>query len=109
MLFSTSLKDNKGFQRAYKRGKSIVTPVVVAYFFQNKQNYNRIGIATSKKIGCAVKRNRAKRIIREAYAECEALFPIGYDIVFVARGRTSAVKTQAVINAIKRDIVKKMT
>lgn len=42
-------------------------------------------MSVSKKIGNAVHRNRAKRILRELYRQNELKLPIGYDIIFVAR------------------------
>ena len=37
-----------------------------------------------KKVGGAVQRNRARRIIRQAYRETESMFPTGLDLVIVA-------------------------
>lgn len=108
MLFSQTLTDNKSFLRLYKRGKSVVTPAVVAYFTPNRLSYNRVGISASKKVGGAVERNRARRVIRAAYTATEPLFPIGYDLVFVARAKTPRLKAHAVAAAIKREILLKM-
>ena len=49
----------------------------------------RIGITASKKIGCAVERNRAKRVIRAAFSQLEGRINGSYDFVFVARTKTS--------------------
>ena len=56
---------------------------------------NRIGLSVTKRIGGAVERNRAKRIIRAALQGVEAVSPLktGYLVVISARptivGRTS--------------------
>ena len=56
---------------------------------------NRIGLSVTKRIGGAVERNRAKRIIRAALQGVEAVSPLktGYLMVISARptivGRTS--------------------
>ena len=42
-----------------------VSPVVVTYVLKNRAGTVRVGITTSKKIGGAVQRNRARRVIRE--------------------------------------------
>lgn len=60
----------------------------------NNSPSNRIGISVSKKVGNAVARNRAKRIIRAAYRSNESKFPIGLDVVFVARQGVAELKTQ---------------
>ncbi|NMA79619.1 MAG: ribonuclease P protein component [Clostridiales bacterium] len=92
----SSLNDNKDFVRLYKRGKNVVTPVFVLYFNKNNLPYNRIGITTSKKIGNAVKRNRARRVIKAAIINSQSVFPIGYDFVFVARVRSTKEKSTVV-------------
>jgi ribonuclease P protein component len=43
----------------------------------------RLGIAATRKIGAAVERNRAKRLVRELFRRNPA--PPGYDIVVVPR------------------------
>ena len=60
-----SLCENRDFKRLYARGRSFVTPLCVVYVMKNRLGVNRVGITTSKKIGCAVKRNRARRLLSE--------------------------------------------
>lgn len=62
----------------------------------------RYGITTSKKIGCAVERNRAKRVIRSAFSQLEDRLNGNYDIVFIARTKTSKVKMQQVLEQMKK-------
>ncbi len=91
-----SLCRNNDFRRVYSRGKSYVSPVVVLYVLKNRQRVLRVGITTSKKIGNAVQRNRARRVIREAFRPLAPEVHTGYDLVFVARGRTPFVKSTEV-------------
>ena len=67
-----------------------------------KEKINRMGISVSKKNGGAVKRNRAKRIIREAYRQVENEQPLkkGNLIVILAREGIDGAKMQDV----KRDL-----
>ena len=58
----------------------------------NRLGYPRIGITTGKKIGCAVQRSRARRVIREGVRPLISQIG-GYDIVFVARARTPEMKS----------------
>lgn len=62
----------------------------------------RYGITTSKKIGCAVERNRAKRVIRSAFSQIEDRLNGNYDIVFIARTKTSKVKMQQVLEQMEK-------
>ena len=79
MLYTEILNDNKDFLVLYRKGKT---------------GKVRIGITAGKKIGNAVHRNRAKRIIRQAYRENECLMPLGIDIVIVARSAVCSAKSQ---------------
>ncbi len=47
--------------------------------------YNRFGITVSKKLGKAVRRNKVRRRIYEAFKQYEASVKTGFDIVIVAR------------------------
>lgn len=85
----TTLKCNTDFRRAYMRGRSYTNPALVLYVNKNRAGLCRVGITTSKKIGNAVERNRARRVIREALRQLYPEFKDKkYDIVFVARTKT---------------------
>ena len=84
----------------YARGKSSVHPVLVSYTSKNRLGTNRLGITASTKIGNAIKRNRARRIIKEAYRLLEPRLPKGYDFVFVARSKTTTAKMQDIYNVM---------
>ena len=93
---------NKEFKRAYYRGRSFATPVLVVYAVKNRRRINRIGLTATKKIGKAVKRNRARRVMREAFRLMEPELADGYDFVLVARVKTSFVPMQQVLDALRR-------
>lgn len=103
-----SLKLNKEFKRAYYQGKFKAHPFLVTYMIKNRKVNPRVGITTSKKIGCAVKRNRARRIIKSAYREIlseKELNFNGYDLVFVAR-KDTVLKTSKDIKRIMKKQIK---
>lgn len=93
MLFTLTINENKNFLFLYKKGQTCVGKAVAVYYKKNNRPYNRLGITASKKIGNAVKRNRAKRVIRAAYSDVELTLPIGFDIVIVARAAATGVKS----------------
>lgn len=102
-----TLKLNKEYKRAYFQGKYKAHPFLVTYLIKNRKGENRIGITTSKKIGKAVERNRARRVIRAAYLSVreEITFPAGYDLVFVARPLTAQQKSTAIAKTMKKQIL----
>lgn len=71
-----ALKENHLFGKAYSKGKKYVTKTVAVYVLRDfaaqkiRKNLcsdefvNRYGISSSKKIGGAVQRNRARRVVR---------------------------------------------
>ncbi|MBE6937933.1 MAG: ribonuclease P protein component [Ruminococcaceae bacterium] len=83
----TVLKDNRDFQRLYHKGKRSVSGLFAVYYRQNGTPDVRIGITAGKKLGCAVKRNRIRRQIREVLRLSSDSLNPGFDIVIVARTR----------------------
>lgn len=102
----TTLRRNGDFRRLYARGKSFSSPELVTYVMKNRAGCCRIGITTSKKIGNAVERNRSRRVIRAAYASLLPLVRGGWDIVFVARGKTKHQKSTRVAQVMQEQLCK---
>ena len=103
------LNDNRDFVRLYRRGQSAVSPLLVTYARRGgEQKRRRVGITATKKVGGAVQRNRAKRLIRAAWREVEPEAPYGWDFIFVARTRTTGAKMQQVRAAMAAQL-KKLT
>lgn len=101
---SKTLKENKDFRRLYYRGNSLATACLVTYVMKNRFGETRVGITSGKKIGNAVKRNRSRRLIRAAFSLYEDKLNGSYDIVFVARTRTSQVKMQEVAAQMQKQL-----
>lgn len=98
---TVSMNENRMFRRIYRQGKSYVTPYFVIYFKRNRLKINRLGITATKKIGNAVERNRAKRVIKEAYRLLEQKLPDGLDIVIVARRKSVFSKMQSLMSVLR--------
>lgn len=96
---------NKDFRRLYGRGRSFVHPALVTYVSKNRLGYPRIGITTGKKLGKAVERNRARRLIRAAWYDCLPDVNIGVDIVFVARTRTLSSKSTDIAKLMRKHLI----
>ncbi len=99
-----TLKSNSLFRRVYARGKSYADPALVTIVIKNRVGKCRYGITTGKKIGGAVQRNRARRIIRAAFFSYEDKLPAGYDLVFVARSKTPFLKTGDIAAAMGKHL-----
>ncbi len=99
---AASLTFNTDFRRAYKRGKCVKFPEVVVYINRNRTGEVRYGITSSKKIGNAVTRNRARRVIRAAFFSSDIPVKRGFDLVFVARSMTALCKSTELVLRLKK-------
>jgi len=66
-------------------GKSYAHPLVVLIVHANDEMTVRVGVTTAHTVGGAVKRNRAKRLLREAMRSLLPLLPRGWDVILIAR------------------------
>lgn len=102
---SNALKENRDFRRLYSRGKSKAAPCLVTYAMKSRYGETRVGITSSKKIGGAVQRNRARRVIRAAFSQLERRVCGNWDLIFVARTRTTHVKMQQVLSDMEKELI----
>src|SRR5437762_4641361 len=71
------------FQQAYEHGVRVHGRYSTLFILPNKLDVGRLGIAATKRLGGAVERNRAKRLIREVFRR-HKIAP-GFDVVVVPR------------------------
>jgi ribonuclease P protein component len=71
------------FRRIYDRGERVRARLMTVMVLPNGGHSSRLGIAATKKLGGAVVRNRAKRVVREIFRR--ARVPGGLDIVVIPR------------------------
>lgn len=95
-----AINRNTEFIRGYRKGAVSVQPAVVVYAVKRKRGDTRIGITSSKKIGGAVQRNRSRRVIRRAIRQLNLDMDKSYDLIFVARTKTAAMKSYRVASMI---------
>lgn len=97
-----TVKENRDFLYAYRKGEKAVTPYFVFYAVRNNHDLNRLGITVSKSIGKAHDRNRAKRLVREAYRQSILKeIEYGYNIIVVARERIGSAPFEKLVGAMK--------
>ena len=110
-----AIKEHHLYDKTFRKGKRFVGKCVAVYVLRDyaakrlmlanpeKKYLNRVGLSVGKKIGGAVQRNRAKRILREAYREVrnEGL-ATGYLVILAAREEIRGKKTGQVAAELRR-------
>ena len=92
-----AIKEHHLYNKAYRSGKHFFGRYICIYVLKDlhakklqrehpkRVMVNRLGLSVSKKVGGAVKRNRAKRIIRAAYGEMKEELKTGFLLVVSAK------------------------
>ena len=83
MKNTIKLKKNYEFNNTFKRGKYFSGNFLECFYVKNNKDINYLGIAISSKLCNAVKRNRIKRVIQEAYRIMENSLKTGNVFVFL--------------------------
>ena len=84
MKKTLALKDGNEFQRIIKKGKWCAGDLMSVYLKPNNLQNNLLGIAVGKKFSkSSVRRNRVKRLVKEAYRLNELNIDIGYSMVIL--------------------------
>jgi ribonuclease P protein component len=78
------------FQAVFQYGRRLERPGFVALWRSAERR--RAGFAVSRQLRGAVTRNRARRRLREAYRQVQALMPCDVELVLVARASAATRK-----------------
>ena len=94
------LRRTRDEQRVYALGKSWRHPLLVLVAHPNGLDLSRVGVTASRRLGGAVARNRAKRLLREAARHLYPQFGAGWDVMLIARNGILKAKEPQVEEAL---------
>lgn len=94
------LRSSRTFREAYDQGNKWVGRRMVLYLRKGEEASLRLGVVASRKVGGAVARARAKRLLREAFRLQRHRFSGTQDVVLIARRAILDVKTPEVENEL---------
>ena len=77
------IRKRNDFDRVFREGRRISEGQVFARCTTNSLPFTRVGVAVPTRFGNAAKRNRARRLIKEAFRLHKHDMPTGLDIIFL--------------------------
>jgi ribonuclease P protein component len=92
------------FVRVQQQGRRVHTAHFVMLLLRARVRTApvRFGVTVGRRVGCAVQRNRIKRVVREVFRRNRELFPLGCDVVLVARSGADSLSYGAVVEELVR-------
>ena len=94
------LTRSEDFKRVRRFGKSHAHPLIVLVVQACDAGQLHVGVTATRALGTAVKRNRAKRLVREAIRTLLPSIATGWDILLIARPRLASCNMFEVREAI---------
>lgn len=94
------------FQQVRRQGQSREERFAILVCLPNDLAYSRFGFSASRRVGKAVQRNRARRLLRESVRLQLSTIAPGWDMVFIARASITQA-TFAQVDADCRKLLKR--
>jgi ribonuclease P protein component len=110
----TTLKEHHLYNKTFQRGKRYSGRYLSVFVLRDlaakrlmkenpeKRYYNRFGVSVTKKVGGAVQRSRAKRILRAGYRAVEPELKTGFLVVVSPRDGILEAKSTDVERELRR-------
>ncbi len=95
------LNRQKDFDAVYRLGKSQASRYVVLFYRKNDLGLTRISFLASKKVGNSVQRNRARRLMKEAFRLSGMVISPGFDLIIIARSTITDAGMRGVMQSVK--------
>jgi ribonuclease P protein component len=101
------LRTGAEFDAVFKRGTRLDGRLFLLVAAPNGRTFDRLGLAVSRRVGGAVGRNRARRLLREGFRRVDRPAGPGFDLVVVARAPLAG-RGQAEVDRELRERVQRL-
>ncbi len=98
------LQSSQQIGHVRQNGSAFPNHYLVTIALPNSEGNSRVAVVAGKRVGNAIKRNRAKRLIRETVRANAAKIPQGIDIMIIARHTMEDVTLQQVSSAFDKTL-----
>jgi len=95
------LRKRSEFLRLKDSAQKVASRGILVVWQANSLAHARLGVTVSKKIGCAVTRNRVKRFVRETFRNNRLLLP-AVDLNVIARSEAATMD----FHALQQELLK---
>jgi ribonuclease P protein component len=95
------LRSSKDYARLRSGAKKIENSEFIIVHKTNVLNHSRLGITVSKKVGCAVVRNRIKRTVREFFRTNRFLIFESVDINVISKPSAALRSNHILMKSLK--------
>ena len=96
------LSGKKAFDRVFQGGRAFRRRPITVIVRPNDVGVPRLGLSVGRKLGSAVRRNRIKRVLREAFRLNKELLTVSCDLVVIPRRDWEEISLASVEDSLRR-------
>ena len=100
------IPEGKDFVGTVRSAPTVRSAHLRVHVRPNGLGHSRLGISVGRRFGKAVRRNRFKRLVREAFRTSEEIRAAGLDLVVVAEKRGVLERPDEILSALQRAVRK---